>query len=141
MIAGPRLFRQLGRELHDDFEGSQLDAAVAFLHAHPGQVSPITLSIGGGGDVLLFVAACEEDFTCIQSQAPSAIAATAEGQRVRFADVFARFNPQGDPQAETASICALTLVCTQGDGHPSDLGYRTIAESLFDAADYARLLR
>jgi lysophospholipase L1-like esterase len=39
-------FQQIGLALHDEFSGSQLDAATAFLRAHPGQVSPITISIG-----------------------------------------------------------------------------------------------
>jgi lysophospholipase L1-like esterase len=41
-------FQQIGLALHDEFTGSQLDAATAFLRAHPGQVSPITISVGGG---------------------------------------------------------------------------------------------
>src|SRR5919201_6882609 len=36
-----------GRKLHDAFRGSQLKAAVSFLRAHPGQVSPITLTLWG----------------------------------------------------------------------------------------------
>ncbi len=32
--------------LHNDYSGSQEAAALAFLHAHPGQVSPITLDNG-----------------------------------------------------------------------------------------------
>ncbi len=36
---------------HDAYLGAQLDAAVAFLHAHPGRVNPITLDIGSN-DVL-----------------------------------------------------------------------------------------
>jgi lysophospholipase L1-like esterase len=39
-------FQQLGLALHDEFTGAQLDAATAFLRAHPGQVSPITISVG-----------------------------------------------------------------------------------------------
>jgi len=39
-------FQQIGLALHDEFTGAQLDAATAFLRAHPGQVSPITISIG-----------------------------------------------------------------------------------------------
>jgi lysophospholipase L1-like esterase len=39
-------FQQIGLALHDEFTGSQLDAATAFLRAHPGQVSPITISVG-----------------------------------------------------------------------------------------------
>lgn len=37
--------------LHDKFSGNQLDAAIAFLEAHRGQVSPVTLEIGAN-DVL-----------------------------------------------------------------------------------------
>jgi hypothetical protein len=48
-------FQQIGLALHDEFTGSQLDAATAFLHAHPGQVSPITLSIGAGDRRLEFL--------------------------------------------------------------------------------------
>ena len=36
-----------GVKLHDAFRGSQLKAALAFLRAHPGQVSPITLTLWG----------------------------------------------------------------------------------------------
>jgi lysophospholipase L1-like esterase len=36
-----------GVKLHDAFRGSQLKAAVSFLRAHPGQVSPITLTLWG----------------------------------------------------------------------------------------------
>ena len=67
------------------------------------------------------------------------MARTASSERARFADVFPVFNPQGDPVAETAAICALTLLCTQGDSHPSDTGYQAIAEALFDVSDYARV--
>jgi len=59
--------------------------------------------------------------------------------RARFADLFTVFNPQGDPEAETAAICTLTLLCTEGDGHPSDVGYRAIAEVVFEASGYGRL--
>ena len=42
----------VGRFIHHGFyTGAQLDAAVAFLQSHPGQVSPITLEIGAN-DVL-----------------------------------------------------------------------------------------
>jgi lysophospholipase L1-like esterase len=36
-----------GFKLHDAFRGSQLKAAESFLRAHPGQVSPITLTLWG----------------------------------------------------------------------------------------------
>src|SRR3954452_12555607 len=35
------------RRVHDPFSGARLDAALAFLRAHPGQVSPITITLWG----------------------------------------------------------------------------------------------
>jgi lysophospholipase L1-like esterase len=37
-----------GGKLHDPFHGAQLAAALAFLRAHPGKVSPITMTLWGG---------------------------------------------------------------------------------------------
>ncbi len=37
-----------GGKLHNAFRGSQLKAAEAFLRAHPGKVSPITVTLWGG---------------------------------------------------------------------------------------------
>jgi lysophospholipase L1-like esterase len=36
-----------GGKLHDPFHGAQLAAALAFLRAHPGKVSPITMTLWG----------------------------------------------------------------------------------------------
>ena len=36
-----------GQKLHDPFHGAQLKAALSFLRAHKGQVSPITLTLWG----------------------------------------------------------------------------------------------
>jgi lysophospholipase L1-like esterase len=51
--------------LHDPFTGAQLDAAVAFLHAHPGQVSPITVSIGGADLLGVIYDDCNGNSACI----------------------------------------------------------------------------
>jgi lysophospholipase L1-like esterase len=40
-----------GTKLHDAYRGSQLAAALAFLRAHPGEVSPVTVTLWGN-DVL-----------------------------------------------------------------------------------------
>ena len=37
-MTGPCLWTTLGQQLHDNFSGSQLGAAIAFLKAHPGEV-------------------------------------------------------------------------------------------------------
>jgi lysophospholipase L1-like esterase len=65
-----------GRRLHDAFRGSQLRAALAFLHAHPGQVSPITVTLGGN-DAQAFSDACQGSIACARKRAPQALAALA----------------------------------------------------------------
>ena len=75
-IGGGCLWTATGRPLHVDYQGSQLNAAVSFLRAHRGQVSPITLHLYGK-DVSDFVASCGGDFSCIQRNAPAAISAFA----------------------------------------------------------------
>lgn len=167
--------------LHDDYSGSQLDAAVAFLRAHRGRVSPITLTVWGN-DVTALVRSCARNLQCVEREAPAAIRAfsanltlimgrlraaapdadivvtgtvnvnvgyfpqtdplyqrlnteianVAADARAGFADTFAVFNPQGDLAVETASICRLTLICSHGDSHPSDEGYREIADLILD---------
>jgi lysophospholipase L1-like esterase len=186
-LDGPCLFNTLGLPLHDPFPGSQLDAAVAFLEAKRGQVSPITLHLFGN-DVNDFIRACGGDFDCIRREAPeaiaefgsrltvildrlravvpeaeviviggwslgpapdadvdpliqalnTAIATVAMQQRAWFADMVPVFNPPGEVARITA-ICTLTLLCAEGDGHPSDAGYRAIAEVVFGASGYGRL--
>jgi lysophospholipase L1-like esterase len=56
----------------------------------------------------------------------AAAADAARSVRARFVDPMPVFNPPGP--GETAAICALTLLCTAGDGHPSDAGYRALAD-------------
>jgi lysophospholipase L1-like esterase len=179
-----------GFELHDSFSGSQLDTAVAFLHTHRGQVSPITLTLWGN-DVSEFIAFCNGDLACIQHAAPtfivdfsqrlaailsqlrdaapdaeiivtggwdsnlevlpfadplfqllnSSMSAVSTAARARFADPFPVFNPQGDLAREIETMCTLTLLCTENDSHPSDIGYQALAQLVFDASGYARFLR
>ena len=45
-INGPCAYEASGLPLHTGYAGSQMSAALAFLRAHPGQVSPITISLG-----------------------------------------------------------------------------------------------
>src|SRR5436309_8217843 len=59
--------------LHDAFKGAQLDAALAFLRAHRGQVSPITVSLFGN-DLFELLDACKGNFACAQARAPRAFA-------------------------------------------------------------------
>jgi lysophospholipase L1-like esterase len=186
-ITGPCAWSSHGGELHNAFSGAQLDAAVAFLNAHRGQVSPITVTLWGN-DVREFATSCP-DLTCVAQGAPAFIArltdnlavilnrlrvaapdaeiivtgswdsfldslefadplfqflngsmsATTTVVRARFADPFPIFNPQRDLNAEIEAMCALTLLCSQGDSHPSDAGYQALGNLVFEISDYARL--
>jgi lysophospholipase L1-like esterase len=67
-LKGPCLWTEFGEQLHDSFTGRQLDAALSFLREHPGEVSPITVTLWGN-NVREFSAECEGDATCIDSGA------------------------------------------------------------------------
>lgn len=59
-IQGGCPYTAVGFALHNAINGDQLDTAVGFLTAHPGQVSPITIDLGAND-----VSACALDPTCI----------------------------------------------------------------------------
>ena len=68
------------------------------------------------------------------------MAATAAAERARFADPFPLFNPQGDLAREIETLCALLLLCTDNDSHPSDLGYQVLGDLVFDVSGYGLLV-
>ena len=76
-IKGGCVWTETGRQLHDNFSGSQLQGAIAFLRAHPGQVSPITLTLYGN-DVPMLLGPCtidsQIDLACVQRGAPTFVA-------------------------------------------------------------------
>ena len=64
----PCIWKASGHALHDDYPGSQLAAALAFLAAHRGQVSPVTLSLNGD-DANEFLQTCPPgDLACLQAR-------------------------------------------------------------------------
>lgn len=173
-----------GGRLHDAFKGNQLGAAVAFLGAHRGQVSPITLTLWGNDLFEDFAPACK-DLVCIRSRAkpgiarfksrlativgrlraaaPKAeiiltgawnfdvekfkqtdplfrsidatIARVAAAETARVAKMFPVINPVGNPKGR---ICALTFICSKGDPHLTDAGYRAMAAAFLAASGYKR---
>lgn len=189
-VNGPCPWTQAGHQLHDSFSGTQVEAAVQFLIAHRGQVSPITPTLFGN-DLPILLDPCtangQIDLNCVQLSAPSFItgfsqrlasilhrlrsaapdaeiivtgawdsfvnifafadplyqavnnamreAAAANG--AKFADPLPIFNPQGDEAAEVQTVCRLSLLCTQNDSHPSDEGYRALADLVFGVFDSA----
>jgi lysophospholipase L1-like esterase len=58
-----------------------------------------------------------------------AIATVAEANGARVADPFREFNRGRQPK----TLCALTLMCTSGDIHPSDRGYKVLFQSIWKA--------
>ena len=182
--------------LHDQFTGSQMDAADAFLRSHRHQTSPVTIDIGGN-DVLHLVTACTANpapypdvLTCVAAQTPAtaqhiaqnlgtilahlradapkteiivvglynalapqfgtssdalavllnhAMADTADAYGARFADPLPVFNPPGPN--EIATVCTLVAVCGPlHDIHPTDAGYRALADVIFDASGYSKFM-
>ena len=59
-LAGGCPYTAQGFGLHRAYGGAQMDAAISFLKAHPGEVSPITIDLGAND-----VNACGADQTCI----------------------------------------------------------------------------
>ena len=82
MIAGPCAFANqvhgMGypQALHNDYAGSQLDAAVRFLARHHGRTSPVTVSIGANNLLALFNH-CGADVACLQAGLPETVRAMA----------------------------------------------------------------
>lgn len=176
------------KALHDSFKGAQLDAALAFLRAHPGEVGPITLTLFGNDWFPVVFDQCKGKLACVRKHAPSeiasfgsrltsilnrlratapaaeiivtgawnidpdsleqlrpvyrsldsAIARAAATSRSRFADTLPVFNPTGSPRVQKARLCALSFICSKGDPHPTDAGYRAIANTTLAASGYPR---
>jgi GDSL-like Lipase/Acylhydrolase family len=55
-----------GLTLHTAYAGAQLDAALSFLRSHPGQVNPITVSIGGIDVADVIADECGADRACLE---------------------------------------------------------------------------
>ena len=166
-----------GNKLHDAFQGSQLKAALSFLQAHPGEVSPISLTLWGndlfplsekGKDAPSEIASVASRLNSILKQlraaAPDAeiivtggwdpeadqleqtepayrsldraIARTAAASRADVAKTFAVFNPPGSAHARRARLCSLTFICSKGDVHPTDAGYRAMAGAFLAASGF-----
>jgi lysophospholipase L1-like esterase len=177
-----------GAKLHDAFRGSQLEAAMAFLRGHPGQVSPVTLSLFGNDWFPAFDSCKGKLDACVRKRAPgvirsfgsrltsilerlraaapnaeiivtgawnidpdllaqlrpvyrsldAAIARAATASRARFANTRAAFNPPGSLQTQKARLCTFSFICSKGDPHPTDAGYRAIADTVMVASGYPR---
>ena len=66
------------------------------------------------------------------------VARVAAAEKARVAKMYPVFSPAGKPARAKSRICALTFVCSKGDPHPTDAGYRAMAASFLAASGYAR---
>jgi lysophospholipase L1-like esterase len=66
----------------------------------------------------------------------AALARAAAGVSARFAPLVPIFNPRGNVAKRKARLCALTFICSRGDPHPTDAGYRSIAAAVWKASGY-----
>ena len=169
-----------GGKLHDPFRESQLEAAKRFLRAHPGKVSPITVTLWGNDLPLPLsqhakrapraIASFGWRLTSILKQlratAPTSeiivtgawnpeadllaqveplyrsvdmvIKRSATATRARVANMFAALDGTGNVKAQQARLCSLTFYCSKGDPHPTDAGYRAMADAFMTASGYPR---
>jgi lysophospholipase L1-like esterase len=68
----------------------------------------------------------------------AAMERVAAASRARVADMFAALDGSGSAKAQQARLCALTFMCSKGDPHPTDAGYRAMAEAFMAASGYPR---
>jgi lysophospholipase L1-like esterase len=68
----------------------------------------------------------------------AAIARAAATSRARVADMFAALDGTGNAMAQQARLCRLTFYCSKSDPHPTDAGYRAMAEAFVTASGYPR---
>jgi lysophospholipase L1-like esterase len=98
-LVGPCGYHAVGYSLHDNFDGSQIDAAEAFLVAHRGQVGPILISLGAN-DILAVVTACGGvDLQCIGARLPGILAAVT----ANYGQILARLRAVA-PEAELIAV-------------------------------------
>jgi len=64
----------------------------------------------------------------------AAIAGAATGSHAKIAPMLPVFNPAGSLQARRARLCKFTFICSKSDPHPTDAGYRAIANAVWRAS-------
>jgi lysophospholipase L1-like esterase len=68
----------------------------------------------------------------------AAIRRAATASHARVANMFAALNGTGKVKTQQARLCRLTFYCSKGDPHPTDAGYRAMADALMTASGYPR---
>ncbi len=67
-----------------------------------------------------------------------AIAAVAAASNARVANMFTALDGTGNVKSQQARLCRITFYCSKGDPHPTDAGYRAMADAFLAASGYPR---
>jgi hypothetical protein len=67
-----------------------------------------------------------------------AIKRGATASRARVANMFVALNAPGNLKTQEARLCSLTFFCSKSDPHPTDAGYRAMADAFMTASGYPR---
>jgi len=105
--------------LHDDYKGTQLAAALAFLHAHPGRVGPITITLWGNDLFEDFAPTCKTP-QCVVSHSGAGLARLGS----RLSTIVGRLRTAA-PKAEIILTGAWNF----------DVEHRAVVDPLFRSID------
>jgi lysophospholipase L1-like esterase len=105
--------------LHDDYKGTQLAAALAFLHARPGRVGPITITLWGNDLFEDFAPTCKTP-QCVVSHSAAGLARLGS----RLSTIVGRLRAAA-PKAEIILTGAWNF----------DVEHRAVVDPLFHSID------
>ena len=77
-------------------------------------------------------------FAPIYRSLNASIARAASGSGARVAKVLPVLNPPGTVAKQRARLCMLTFICSKGDPHPTDAGYRALANAFMTESGYTQ---
>jgi lysophospholipase L1-like esterase len=67
-----------------------------------------------------------------------AIGRAASAANARVVNAERVFNPPGPVRKQQARLCKFTFICSRGDPHPTDAGYRALAAAFMAASGYGQ---
>jgi lysophospholipase L1-like esterase len=75
-------------------------------------------------------------FESIYRSLDQSIARAASVSDARVAKARLVLNPPGTVQKQQSRLCTLTFICSKSDPHPTDAGYRALADAFMTASGY-----
>jgi hypothetical protein len=112
-VNGQCPYTAFGFSLHNGYSGTQLDAALGFLRAHPGEVSPITIDLGVNDvNVCTDVTCASAKINLVAVNMATILSAIRDAAPSAEIIVMQYYNPYGDPtrnsvaQALNAALAA-----------------------------------